>query len=500
MADYIEMEIGKIKNKASRSGGINYVKRYKMQTAAIYLRVSTADQLEFSPEAQKKALFDYAMKNNIYISDEHIYIDEGISGKRADKRPEFMKMIATAKSKPKPFEMILVHKFDRFARSREDSIVYKTMLQREQNIKVISISEPLDDSPMSILLESMLEAMAEYYSLNLATEVKKGMTVKAERGEYQTSPPIGYDFDKINKKLVINETEAETVKLIFNEALAFMTTGRISKKLNMMGIKTKRGKMFDYMTVHYILNNPVYIGKARWTPTGRTRWDFNNPDTIVAKSNHEPIISETDFEAVNKIIASRKKIYPKYNTANKYFLSGLIKCGSCGSNLASACRKGLQCVNYNNHKCFISHYIKINKLEKILKQQIENDLNNENKNITVKVKEKNKKNNDSEKINNQIKKANQKLERATTAYLDGIYDIEYLKNIKEQIINEINELESQKQVKQASDEPNITKIDPSIFYIFDESRTSNERRHIAESIIESIVFDKSANVLMLYYK
>ena len=158
-----------------------------MQNAAIYIRVSADEQTEYSPEAQKKAMIDYASKNDIYVSQEHIYIDEGISGRNANKRPAFMKMVASAKSKPKPFDVILVHKFDRFARSREDSVVYKAMLLRECGVKVISITEDISGGDKtSVILEAMLEAMGEYYSLNLSEEVKKGMTIKAERGEIQT--------------------------------------------------------------------------------------------------------------------------------------------------------------------------------------------------------------------------------------------------------------------------------------------------------------------------
>jgi len=127
---------------------------------ACYIRVSTDDQTEFSPDAQLKALKEYAKRNNIILSKEHIYIDEGISGKRADKRPAFQLMIKTAKSKPKPFDVILVHKFDRFARSREDSVVYKSLLKKEAGVRVVSITEHLEDDKFSVILEAMLEAMA----------------------------------------------------------------------------------------------------------------------------------------------------------------------------------------------------------------------------------------------------------------------------------------------------------------------------------------------------
>lgn len=150
-----------------------------MQRAALYIRVSTEDQAEYSPTAQRKALLDYAGRNDMVVDQEHIYIDEGFSGRTARKRPAFMRMISDAKSKPKPFDVILVHKFDRFARNREDSVVYKSLLRSKCGIKVISITEQLEDDKFSIILESMLEAMAEYYSINLSEEVKKGYDRKS---------------------------------------------------------------------------------------------------------------------------------------------------------------------------------------------------------------------------------------------------------------------------------------------------------------------------------
>ena len=141
--------------------------------AAAYIRVSTEDQTEYSPEAQLKALRRYAAQNNMVLDDRYIFSDEGISGRKAEKRPGFMSMIAHAKSREHPFDVILVHKFDRFARSREDSVVYKSMLRRECNVRVISITESIEDDKFSVILEAMLEAMAEYYSINLSDEVKK---------------------------------------------------------------------------------------------------------------------------------------------------------------------------------------------------------------------------------------------------------------------------------------------------------------------------------------
>ena len=94
--------------------------------AACYIRVSTEEQTEYSPDAQQRALVSYARQHQMTVAPEHIYLDAGLSGRRAETRPAFMAMIAAAKSRPAPFDCILVHRFDRFARSREDSIVYKS--------------------------------------------------------------------------------------------------------------------------------------------------------------------------------------------------------------------------------------------------------------------------------------------------------------------------------------------------------------------------------------
>lgn len=184
-----------------------------MKTAACYIRVSTEDQLEFSPDAQLRAMRKYCDENYLLLPDEFIYIDEGISGRNAKKRPAFQNMIKKAKSTPKPFDVILVHKFDRFARNREDSVVYKSLLRSELGIQVLSITENIGDDKMSVIIESMLEAMAEYYSLNLSDEVKKGMSEKAKKGGVQTKPSFGYTVVDNNFSPIAEE--AVIVKNIF---------------------------------------------------------------------------------------------------------------------------------------------------------------------------------------------------------------------------------------------------------------------------------------------
>ena len=150
--------------------------------AAAYIRVSTDDQIEFSPASQLNQIHIYAENHQLLLLDSHIYMDEGISGRTAARRPAFLKMISAARETPRPFDMILVWKYSRFARSRQDSIFYKSLLRRECGIDVISITEPLSDDPTSILMEALLEAMDEYYSVNLGQEVRRGMRKNYKRG------------------------------------------------------------------------------------------------------------------------------------------------------------------------------------------------------------------------------------------------------------------------------------------------------------------------------
>ena len=149
--------------------------------AAAYIRVSTDDQTELSPDSQLAVIRDYASKNGYVIPEERIYMDEGISGRTAAKRPAFNRMIADAKEAAHPFDCVLVWKFSRFARNQEESVVYKAML-RKDNIEVISVSEPLIEGPFGGLIERILEWMDEYYSIRLSGEVNRGRKARHDAG------------------------------------------------------------------------------------------------------------------------------------------------------------------------------------------------------------------------------------------------------------------------------------------------------------------------------
>lgn len=278
-----------------------------MKTGAAYIRVSTEDQIEFSPDSQRKKIQEYASSHDIFLPESFIFIDEGMSGRIAEKRPAFMQMIQTAKEKPKPFDIILLWKFSRFARNRRDSILYKSMLRKDCGIDVISITEQLSDDPTSILIEALLEAMDEYYSINLAQEVRRGMNEKFSRGGVVSAPPFGYQMGESCFK--IDPAKALVVHSIYDDFLAGSSYLAIAKKLNQLGIRTNRGNLFESRSIQYILSNPTYIGKLRRNLHGNDRLDrFHHSQNVsIVNANHLPIISEQTFFAAQRRIASLKK-------------------------------------------------------------------------------------------------------------------------------------------------------------------------------------------------
>jgi len=177
----------------------------------IYARFSSEMQRDESIDAQIRAIEEYAKRNNIVVVGN--YIDKAKSA-TTDNRPEFQQMIADAANNQ--FDVVLVHKLDRFSRNRNDSIAYRMQIKRH-GVALISVLEYIDEgSPESIILESVLEAMVEYYSRNLARKVEKGKKENALKGKHVGGiPPLGYDLDRATMKLVINPHESECIRLIF---------------------------------------------------------------------------------------------------------------------------------------------------------------------------------------------------------------------------------------------------------------------------------------------
>jgi len=467
--------------------------------AAAYIRVSTDEQTEFSPDAQLKAIQNYCKNNNMILDKEHIYIDEGISGRKADKRPAFQSMIKHAKKKE--FDVILVHKFDRFARSREDSVVYKSLLKKECNVKVVSITESIEDDKFSVILEAMLEAMAEYYSLNLSDEVKKGMTEKALRGEWQTVAPFGYKL--VNKKLEIYDEEAEAVKLAFNDLISGKTCRQIAIKLNNMGYLTKQGNKIQGRTIEYMITNPVYYGMAHWTPSHRLKRNESSKDTIIVKSQHEPIIDKETWDKAQASYLELKKINSKYSkgfgVVRLHWLNGLIRCPYCGYTFVHSNHGYYNCNGYSKGICR-SQNVKISLIEDAILEQLKSDFSRP---ISLEKRVKIDNKSDMSIILAQLDKLPEKEKRAKEAYINGIDSLEEYKENKANIDQQRKALE--KSLKECEKPKDFTpvlasKIKTVYETLIDQDIPMEEKYKLSHLLIDKIVYEKATNTLHLTYK
>jgi DNA invertase Pin-like site-specific DNA recombinase len=471
--------------------------------AAAYIRVSTEEQTELSPDSQLKEIRKYARQHNIELLEEHIYIDAGISGRSAAKRPAFNKMISFARSKPKPFDLILLWKFSRFARNREDSIIYKSMLRKECGIDVISISEALGDDNTSVLIEALIEAMDEYYSLNLAGEVRRGLREKVERGEPVASPSFGYNIK--DGRYIIDEEKAQLVRSVFEDYLNGVGVRELAVRMNNLGITTNRGNKWDKFSIDYLLHNPVYAGKIRYNPEGKIRRNFNEKTIIVTQGVHEPIIDEETFNKAQERLASvkaafRKGEHQKLRSGEDFILRGLVKCSSCGTALVQL-RKGqcMQCNGYTHGKCTDSHYITMRIINEAVIDSIKEDIEHDSFNITPGII----RSTESDAIEEQIQNLNRKLARAMDAYENGVYNLANFKERKTKIEKDIKKLESQRIIKKESARDSYERKDSikASLALLDNPEISETEKNLAlRQIIEKIIFNRKENEISIFYR
>jgi DNA invertase Pin-like site-specific DNA recombinase len=297
---------------------------------------SEKQDIDLSISAQLRALREYASRNGHIVVKE--YVDEAESGRSID-RPGFKQMIATARQKPAPFEAILVWKLSRFARNREDSIIYKSLL-RKQGIQVISINEPVEDTPSGRLLEGIIEVIDEFYSANLSQDVVRGMRESASRGFYPGSP-APYDYRRV--KVQDGDTQrsklepdpdpvtAPVVESMFRECLSGRGLLEITKGLNADGLRTTTGRPWSKTTIHKVLRNEAYTGVLVWDKYKKRKLSSNSglPPVRVEEA-WQPIIDWETFEKVQAKLAARapKMTHPRV-VHSEYILSGMIRCRAC---------------------------------------------------------------------------------------------------------------------------------------------------------------------------
>lgn len=474
-----------------------------MKIAAAYIRVSTDDQIEYSPASQLEKIKDYAERNGYIIPEEFIFTDEGISGRNTAKRSGFNRMIGIAKQKPKPFDSILLWKFSRFARNREDSIVYKSMLRKQCGINVISISENVGDDKMSVLIEAMIEAMDEYYSINLGEEVKRGMSEKVTRGEAVTIPSFGYNIK--DGVYIPDPVTAPALQSIFEDYVKGKGMRTIAADLNNNGFRTRRGNRFQNRTVQYILSNPVYIGKIRWTPTGRTNRNFSTSDTVVTDGHHEPLITMDVWNAVQKKLSETPKTkYMRSDSPKQPFmLQGLVRCDSCGATLCRSANGSLQCCSYAHGSCRVSHSISLKRLNAMFFKAIDEAVCFEEFKLDPSLK-KTTAGIDNKKILSQIEREKNKLIRVRDAYENEVYTLDEFKESKLSIERKINELEN-KLTNDKEPDPQIEikklkgKIIEALPAIKSAALTETEKNCLIKSFLSKAVYYKPSGDLDLFF-
>lgn len=482
------------------------------KTGAIYIRVSTDKQEELSPDAQLRLLMDYAKTNHTDIPMEYIFQDNGISGRKANKRPAFQQMIALAKSKEHPIDTIIVWKFSRFARNQEESIVYKSLLKKN-NVDVVSVSEPLIDGPFGSLIERIIEWMDEYYSIRLSGEVMRGMTQNAIRGHYQSDAPIGYRSPG-NKKPPEKDPKTVQIPIMMKDLLlSGSSLLQIARKLNEQGYRTKHGNLWDARGVRYVLENPFYTGISRWNYTDRGRQLKPADEVIYTKGNWEPLWDKATLEEIKKHLAmNMRKTKSRDVSAAKHWLSGLLICSSCGGTLAYSGTKnsrGFQCWKYTKGFCNESHYIGIHPIEKMVIEYLESVLHSPAIVYTVISSASADADSKLADLEKQLQKVENKGKRIKAAYLNEIDTLEEYKANKAALLEERATIEKNIKLltisnadmsKEEMDKKMKQNISALLTVLQDDSADYVQKGNMMRNVVDHIVFDRGNTSLDMFLK
>ena len=327
-------------------------------TAVIYARYSSDNQREESIEGQIRECTAYAEKNGITIV-KH-YIDRAISAK-TDNRPEFQQMIKD--SDKKLFDIVLVWKLDRFARNRYDSARYKTQLKKN-GVKLMSATEIISEGAEGIILESVLEGYAEYYSADLAEKVVRGQTENILKGRCNGGRgTFGYTLDS-ERKFHIDPLTSPFVLESFKKYNEGSTMKEIRDWLNENGIKNPVGGAFTYNSVEHMLKNRRYIGELKFR-------DVVVPDAI------PPIIPLELFEDVQEKIAKNKKAPARRKAEESYLLTTKLYCGKCGALMFGESGVSHTGKMYTYYKCAAAKKKKTCDKKAVRKQWLEDLVVNE---------------------------------------------------------------------------------------------------------------------------
>lgn len=421
--------------------------------------------MDESIDAQIRAIEEYADKNDIKIVNK--FIDRAKSA-TSDKRPAFQEMIKYCEADNTGISMVIVHKLDRFSRDKYDLAMYKQKL-KVKGIRVVSVLENLDNSPESLILESVIEGMAQYYSANLAREVAKGQKENALKALHNGGDaPLGYDV-AFDKTYLVNEEEAQAVKIIFDMYVNGYSYSNIIDKLNDLGYKTKRGNKFGKNSLHGILSNEKYTGVYVFNKTQRKgvngkrngHKQKSDDEIIKVEGGMPQIIDREVFLQAQEMMQKRKKAPGSHKATTLYLLTGLIRCGECGHAMQGNRRKDKYGNDYISYRCGCrkqkrdckNKEIKRDYLEEFVLTELEKHVLNDeaipvlSKALNERLKTKSNDNHEMlTNLRNKLEKVNKEIENILNAIMSGIVNnvlknkLDELEKVKLNLELKINEL------------------------------------------------------------
>lgn len=306
-----------------------------MKNAVIYARFSSDKQTDASIEAQIRACKEYAAIKGYNVI--QVYADEAISGKgsKTAARTQYQKMLRDCDKGA--FEVILIHKYDRIARSLGEHVNLAGRLQAKE-IELIATAQDFGTSNEAKIMRTLMWSLSEYYIDNLANEVKKGERETALKGLHNGGcAPFGYNI--VDQRYVIDELEAGYVRRIFDAAINRRGFTELIKEMAERGIKGKRGKTIKYTQIYEMLHNEKYTGVYVYSAEEeKNRADRRTKPNAIRIENALPaIVSKAEFMEVQRIMKERKQVGKKVD----YLCSGLVYC-ECGAKMHAmrSTRKG----------------------------------------------------------------------------------------------------------------------------------------------------------------
>ena len=500
---------------------------------ALYTRVSTIEQSEegYSIDEQERLLRSWAEKNNYEVY--KCYSDRGISGKDIKNRPALKELLKDAEEKK--FDMVISWKINRISRKLADVLKIVDILEKNY-ITFKSYSEPFEtDTPAGKMQFQMMALIGEFERGTIAQNVKMGMCAKAKAGEWCGGRVLGYDLVPVENqegakrrktKLTINEIEARSVRLIFNEYSNGKGYKAITNQLNKLGYKTKKGNDFSVGSIREILTNPVYIGKVRYNV--RQNWSEKrrrniNANPIITDGVHEPIIDEVLWDKVQAIMES-KKGKPSRIYDGEYPLTGILRCPKCGAGmvisrttnkLADGTKKKIAyycCGAWKNKGTSVckSNTIRVDKANEYVFNKISELLSNEKmvKSIVNNInKERHKKINPAKKELERIDKELEKIDRKKTklfeAYEEELISKEEFKERKDELNKRAKSLQEEKEpfLVTLSDDVSeeipyefIKSILESFSKVLTESATREQQKKLLHMIISEVTINEAREI------